>query len=311
MTYRIVVSNTGSATLDAVRLTDTVSPLLVGQGSQAPPAFGIPVIADLAPSGTHYDWSASGLTFQPGQAYTFTITGLMSAVCAATPVSATAQAAGNNLCVTTTGTPSVAGPVVSPPGASVAVAKSHLPLAPSPGSTVCYTLVVTNTGSATLTSLAVSDTLPGNVAFTGFQENSAGLAFSQAGAVLGWSGAVSLAPLGTVTIAASAYVGCIAGTVDNVGYARAASACVSVENKSATDTFTISGPAAALTVSTSQIPAGGVGIGGTVTYRIVVRNTGGATPDTLRVSDTLPAVLVNVTTVEPTGFAGPVVTGSR
>ncbi|MEK7767866.1 MAG: kelch repeat-containing protein, partial [bacterium] len=81
--YLIVVTNTGSAAITTVTVTDTV-PTSVPWGAistSAPAAFGAPSLADVPGSGTRFTWSASSLNLLPGGTFSFMIAGTAAANC--------------------------------------------------------------------------------------------------------------------------------------------------------------------------------------------------------------------------------------
>ncbi|MEK7766458.1 MAG: fibronectin type III domain-containing protein, partial [bacterium] len=97
VTYRIDVTNNGTATIVSVTVTDTISPVVTSATTQAPSAFAGPAVASVA-SGTRFVWSASSLAFTQGQTYSFTITGVIGTVGATTQVSNTAYASASSMC---------------------------------------------------------------------------------------------------------------------------------------------------------------------------------------------------------------------
>jgi uncharacterized repeat protein (TIGR01451 family) len=96
VTYRLIVTNAGTATITDLGVTDTVSPVLHPAGlplaADQPAPFVAPAVAQAA-GGTRYVWSGTGLAFAPGMSYTFTLTGTVGVVYAATAVSNTFFAA--------------------------------------------------------------------------------------------------------------------------------------------------------------------------------------------------------------------------
>ncbi|MEK7767339.1 MAG: hypothetical protein AAB368_14000, partial [bacterium] len=158
LTYRIVVTNTGAATLEALDVLDTVTPLLVVGGTDAPAAFGAPAIAQDA-SGTVYGWSAAGLGMLPGASFTFTITGVAGAVCVETSAGNTAFAEGRRNCAAASALSAPAGFTIAGPVLGFTVSKTQTPAAPGIGEAVAYRLVVTNTGSIAIQDLDVVDTV--------------------------------------------------------------------------------------------------------------------------------------------------------
>ncbi|MEK7764648.1 MAG: hypothetical protein AAB368_00285, partial [bacterium] len=172
---------------------------------------------------------------------------------------------------------------------AVAVEKRHAPAAPRPGEPVTYTLIVTNTsGSATLTSLTVADTLSGAVTFGG-QSDSGGLAFAQAGPLLSWTGTVTLAPLASVTVTIDGVAAaCFTGAVDDQAWAKGSNACGTAQGASAVDSFGLVALTPAVATTLAHAPAAPQP-GGPVTYTLIVTNTSpSATLTSLTVVDTLP-----------------------
>src|SRR5205814_226311 len=138
-------------------------------------------------------WSGANVGFTPGSVLTFTLNGTVGTVCGPVLVSNTAFANASSACSATamvtnetdfaltapllsvsvvkTQTPASgssvaiggAGCTLSPSAAGLTVAKNlATPAASStvsPGTAVTYTIVVTNSGAATLSSLTVVDTL--------------------------------------------------------------------------------------------------------------------------------------------------------
>ncbi|MEK7764649.1 MAG: hypothetical protein AAB368_00290, partial [bacterium] len=154
---------------------------------------------------------------------------------------------------------------------SVAVTKTHSPASPAPSNPVTYALIVTNTSAnQVLTSLTVADTLPSAVTFAS-QTNSGGLTFAQNGAVLSWTGAVSLAAGASVTVTVDGTNTCPSGSVVNQAWAVGSNGCISGEAASPDDTYA-SGSAVTLAVTQVRTPAP-PRPGETVTYAFFVTNT--------------------------------------
>ncbi|MEK7764885.1 MAG: hypothetical protein AAB368_01485, partial [bacterium] len=149
VTYRLVVTNAGSATLDALSVTDTVGPALEVASADGPGAFGAPVVTGGVAGGTRYVWSAAGLAITPGTSYTFTVTGSAGLTAAATTVTNTGAAVGTPACGPVAGSLSGAQSFTVAPGLGLAAALAVLagPVV-SVGQPFLVTLTVTNTGSA-------------------------------------------------------------------------------------------------------------------------------------------------------------------
>jgi uncharacterized repeat protein (TIGR01451 family) len=146
VTYRIVVANTGTATIDTVFVADTISPVVTLSASDEPAGFAAPTVTSVVGTGTRYDWSATGLTFLPGATYTFTITGTVGDVGVPTGVSNTALVTGSSACTSVSATDDAAGFVVS---ADVILAANFAIYGNtfSVGQDFIMTMTVTNTGT--------------------------------------------------------------------------------------------------------------------------------------------------------------------
>ncbi|MEK7767971.1 MAG: hypothetical protein AAB368_17200, partial [bacterium] len=317
VTYRIVVTNTGQATLSEVYMTDTVAAVIPysATGFAAPAGFNNPPTSTAVPEGNRYDWWRTGTPFLPGTSLTFTITGQVQAVCAQTTVSNTAfvTASAGSSCTGVTvssNAPSftVAGPVVS-----FTVSKTQVPAGGTltAGTSVTYRIVLRNTGTATIENIVMTDTVsPLLVNQTTAGPGSPVVLASAGGTLYVWgTGSAGLGPNMDVTLTITGQVGavCASATVMNQTQAIASAACPSTSQVvvSTPTLFTVAGPVLALTVSKTQTPAAPV-LGGPVTWRIVVTNTGGATLDTIAVRDTVPTPFTNVTTAQPPAFSSPV-----
>jgi len=302
VTYTILVTNAGSATIDSLAVDDTLPPQ-VTQVVLAP-AAGFTVTGPRnAPSGTLYGWAGGALNFYPGAALTFTINGVVGEMCTARDIVNTAyvaSTAGPSTTCMTTGRTSLTG---QPYTVGVSVVKNQiLPVTPtvSPGSPVQYQIVVTNTGAATLTDVIVTDTLQREL--QSVTSTSPGLTTSLPTGIPGggtrwmWSGTgLSFQPGQTLTITVNAVAGVVGSDrgVSNTAFVTAANACgltASAQSAPATG-FGIEAPNAAVAVETRQTPASGSAlyVGDRITYLIVVTNTGDVTLYALSVIDTVGA----------------------
>jgi len=161
VTYRLVVTNAGSATVMDVTMTDTVSPVITGVVADQPSGFIAPVVTQVT-GGTRYVWSATGISLANGQSLTFTLTGQVGVVCGATTVTNVALITAANMVGEYKNLFTDGGFLVSPAPLTFAAAKLQVPASGSNvnvGTPVAYRIVVTNTGAATITSLAVVDTV--------------------------------------------------------------------------------------------------------------------------------------------------------
>jgi len=315
VSYRIVATNTGTATLAALTVTDTVPTLLGGATGDQPAPFGPPLLISV-PGGTRFEWSAAGLSMPPGAALTFTVTGRIAAVCAATTVSDTAWAAAASACGATTGVSSAAACLVQPAVFGVTAVTTQAPAAPAAGTTVVYTVVVTNTGAATVDTLNVADTIAPVIMGVATQAP-AGFGppvvtpVASGGTRYGWSGAgLGFAPGASLTFTITGEVSevCAVTPVTHQAWIGAANGCGATAFLTGTQSFTATPAPLSLTASLIQLPGGSVSTGTLLTYLLTVVNTGQATVTALTVTDTLSPVLLGVTTVQPAVLGLPVIT---
>src|SRR5207245_2434833 len=107
-----------------------------------------------------YVWSASSpALLAPGASFTFTVTVVLGSVCVDTTVCNLAVVEANTPCVPTVQPTNQVCTSIAAPVPSVAVVKTQTPASPVAGDVVTYRLVVSNNGSATLTGIAVNDTV--------------------------------------------------------------------------------------------------------------------------------------------------------
>lgn len=310
--YRVVITNTGGATIDDLTVVGTIPPVVVSPAAHQPPGFGVPVPASVS-GGTRYAWSAAGLNMLPGTSLTFTVTGRVGAVCIETAVAATAYVIAGTPCGTTRAFTNHVSFTLPPPTLGLDVVKAQVPADPGAGAPVTYRIVVTNEGTATITDLLVVDTLP--PALVGLAtDEPAGIAAATVtaappfGTRIVWEqGGVSLGPgAGFTFTITGAVTGAICGSVraSSTAYFRAGAGCGVIEGVTGPVGFELDGPSIA--VVKGQVPATPA-MGAPVTYWIVVSNDGGITLDDIVVVDTVAPEIAAVTTGQPAGFGPPAV----
>lgn len=310
--YEIHFTNTGTAALDTVTIVDTVPAEIVGLATRQPVLLGAPVVVTVA-GGTRHVWSASGVTLQPGATISVTVTGRVGLVCVPTLVSNTAYAVGSSGCGSADAFAAPPGTLVQPPVTGLAASLTQSPAIPVAGGPVTYRIVVRNTGTATVATLTVTDTVPLGVLITG-SDQPGGFALATTGVPGGtrfeWTGgALSLIPgrTFTFTLTGVAPDSCVSASVFHAGRVTGASACLPAEALTNAAGFTLTGVTLATGVTLRSVPAEPAP-GAPVTYRILVVNSGTATITDLLVSDTIPALVGALVTVQPAGFGAPVIT---
>ncbi|MEK7766201.1 MAG: hypothetical protein AAB368_08185, partial [bacterium] len=138
------------------------------------------------------------------------------------------------------------------------------------------------------------------------ETNTGGLAHTVAGAAHVWTGALTLLPGDSVTVTIAAQATCAGTTAQHYAAAYGIHACgIALDNNAkAGDAVTVAGPAIAVTAAKSPASLR-LTPGQPFTFAITVRNTGGATLETLTVVDTVQSPLVATGTAQPAGFAAP------
>ncbi len=281
VSYRVVVTNTGAGTLTDVMVVDTMSPLVVGASQSFPAGFSPAAVTSVA-GGTQYVWSGTGLTFLPGMTLTLTLTGSLGLVCGATSVSSTAYVVVASACAQANAIATTGVVTVLPAVTGLQVVKLQTPASPPTGSPVTYRIVVANTGTATITSLTVSDTVsPVVTGVTTDQPAGIGAPVMTGGASatrIHWSGS------GLTFVPGMIWSFTIAGTVGAVGVPTAVSNTafiVGISDCSATTMQTIpiaftvtSAGSSAVLVSSLLVPPSAF-VGQWFTVGLSVTNTGG------------------------------------
>lgn len=317
VTYQLVVTNTGSATLVNATIVDTIPGFIVNQSADQPVEMGVPLVSQVA-GGTRYVWSASGFTLSPTGSFTFTVSGNIGVVCVPTAISVTAFADASASCG---GAQIVSNPVGSEAGpatGSITVAAVQSPPGPGTGQPVTWQIVVTNAGSATLTSLTVMDTIAAAAATGPVASQPPGwaapamLSAGAGGTLFVWSRTgFSFSPDTSLTFTVTGVVGLVCSETDvsTTAFASAGGACVGTTDAPANNTwFAVESPAAGLVIS--QAASGGGGAGAPVTWQIVVTNVGAATMANLTLTDSVSPLLMNQAPSQPAEMGPPTVTGA-
>ncbi|MEK7476697.1 MAG: hypothetical protein AAB152_13835 [Candidatus Coatesbacteria bacterium] len=307
--YQIVVTNTGSATLASVTVTDTVAPVVTAVTPTTPAGFAAPVVMQGA-SGTIYSWESTGPVYWAGP-LTFQLDGTVGDVCVSTAVSNTGYAYVVDDCGTGEQWSNVAGAVVAPPAGAVTIVQSPVG-SPVVGGPVTYQFQVTNTGTIPLSRVIVVDTVAPEV--TGVvQSTPPGFAVlpvvqGASGTIYSWESTGPFAPSDSQTFTLAGTVGdvCASTAVSNTGYAYFEAPCAAGETASGVEGFAIVGPLFQIGVTNTQ--TAWTGVGAPVSYQIVITNTGAVNVDDLIIVDTVSPEVVGVTTTRPLGWAAPVVT---
>ncbi len=176
--------------------------------------------------------------------------------------------------------------------ADLAVTKTDSPDPVSPGGTLTYTIVVTNKGPKTATSVAMDDTVPSGTTFSSISVPSAWSCTTPAvggtGKVHCTTGSMSNGQSATITLVAKVNSTVAAGTVlSNTAHVSAATSDSKTGNNAATAKTTVQ-TAADLSITKTANPSPAIA-GTPLTYTIEVHNLGPGTATTVKMTDTIPS----------------------
>jgi uncharacterized repeat protein (TIGR01451 family) len=300
VTYTIVASNSGPSDAAGATVTDTFPASLtctwtcVGAGGGTCTAAGSGNIGDTVnlPAGGSVTYTAS-CTISPAATGTLSNTATVAA-----PGGVTDPNPGNNS-ATDTNTLGAQ--------ADLAITKTDGVTTVTAGGSVTYTIVASNAGPSDATGATVADTFPASLTCTWTCVGAGGGTCTAAGS--GNIGdTVNLPAGGSVTYTASCTISSSAtGTLSNTATVTAPGGVTDPNpgNNSATDTDTVN-PSAAATVSGTKSVSGAFTPGSTVTYTVVLNNSGpgtqGDNPGN-EFTDVLPAGLTLVDATATSGTA--------
>ena len=271
VSYSLDVSNGGPSTATSVSVSDTL------------------------PAGVSFV-SASGTGWTCGQAagvVTCTRASLTTGAAPTITINVTAPAAAGSLVNTATVSAGTTDPDLTNNTdqitttvtalADLAITKTG-PATATAGSTIAYSLSVSNLGPSTAASVSVTDTLPAGVSFV--SASGTGWTCGEAVGIVTCTrpsiGAGSTAP--TITVDVTAPAG--PGSLVNTATVSAATSDPDLTNN--TDQITTTNTALADLSITKTGPAS-VGAAGAIGYQLAVRNAGPSTATSVSVTDALPA----------------------
>lgn len=299
VTYTLLITNNGPDAANGATYTDTVPATVSGIAATCGSPSGGAACANPGISGQTV--SGAVPTLPNGGSVTITITGtaannaVVDNTATVSPPTGTTDPTGTNNSSTATGT-------VGAPTADIGIQKSVA----FSGTTVTYTLVITNFGPSAANGASYTDTVPNTVsgiAATCGSETGSALCGSQpgvAGQVV--SGTVGTLPSGgtaTITITGTAAHNAV---VDNTASVQppAGTNDTNNGNNSSTATGTVPPPSADVSVVKNVAISGN-----TVTYTLLISNAGPDAADGETYSDTVPATVMGVTPTcgSPTGGA--------
>jgi len=297
VTYTIVASNAGPSNATGATVADTFPASLtctwtcVGAGGGTCTAAGSGNINDTVnlPSG-------GSVTYTASCAISAAATGTLSNTATVTaPAGVTDPTPGNN---------SATDSDTLGATADLAITKTDGVTTATAGGSVTYTIVASNAGPSAATGATVTDTFPASLTCTWTCVGAGGGTCTAAGSG-NIGGTVNLPSGGSVTYTASCTVSAAAtGTISNTATVTAPAGVSDPTpgNNSATDSDTIPAAAGASVSGTKTAPSGPYSVGSTITYTIVLSNTGsGAQADNPgnEFTDVLPSTLALVSASSP------------
>ena len=292
LTYMIVVSNAGPASVSGATVTDTFP----GSIASATWSCVAPVGASCTASGSGS--IADSVTIPAGSSVTYTVNAsvspsasgpLTNTASVSAPAGAVDPDPGNNSATDTDaqGTSS----------ADLSITKTDAVASYAPGGSLTYAIVVSNAGPASVSGATVTDTFPGSIASATWS------CVAPVGASCTASGSGSIAdsvtiPAGnsvTYTVNASV-LSSASGPLTNTASVAAPAGAVDPDpvNNSATDTDAQGTSSADLSITKTDAVAS-YAPGGSLTYAIVVSNAGPASVSGATVTDTFPGSIASAT----------------
>jgi uncharacterized repeat protein (TIGR01451 family) len=302
ITYTIVVSNAGPSDAPGTSVADTFPSDLTGVSFTSVAAGGATGNTAGPSNGNISDTvslpSGASVTYTVSATVKSSATGSLSNTAT---VTAAAAVTDNN-----TGNNSATDADTLTPQADLQITKTDGSATATPGTSLTYTIVVTNAGPSDAPGTTVADTFPATLTGVSYTSLAAGGATGNtAGPASGnINDTLSLPSGATVTYTVHATVQASAtGSLSNTATVTAGSGVTDTVpgNNSATDTDTLTASAdVSVTKTDSPDP---VVVNNNITYTITVTNNGPSDAQSLSLSDAVPAntTLVSVTT--PSGWS--------
>jgi uncharacterized repeat protein (TIGR01451 family) len=278
-TYTITVTNNGPTTVRSLTLIDSIPAGLLGA------TFG-------SPSSGSYDRNSglwNGITLKTGKSLTINLTGTVSASATGSLTNSVTITAPSNVDDPNLSNNTASDVDTLTPQVDLSVSQSDGKTSIVPGNSNTYTITVTNNGPSTINNFTLNDAVPAgllNPVFTpssGLYNNASGL----------WDGLI-LASGNSVTLTLTGMVSPTAtGSITNAISISAPSGVseTNSSNNSATDTNTLT-PQVDLSVTQTDNKTS-VTPGTSNTYTITVTNNGPSTISSFKLTDSVPAGLLN------------------
>jgi uncharacterized repeat protein (TIGR01451 family) len=310
VTYTIVVTNSGPSAVTGASVSDTFPLALTGVTFTSVAAGGA-TGNTAAGSGNISDT----LNMPSGSSVTYTVNATIASSATGSLSNTATVTAPGNVVDPVPGNNSATDTDTLTPTADLSITKTDGVTSKVPGTSVTYTIVVTNNGPSDAGGATVSDTFPAELTGVTFTSVAAGGATGNTAAGSGnISDTLTLMPAGSsVTYTVNATIQATAtGSLSNTATVTAPGGVTDPTpgNNSATDTDTLTGEADLSISKTDGVSS--VVPGNPVTYTIVVTNNGPSAVSGASVADTFPSSLTGVTftSVAAGGATGNTAAGS-
>ncbi|MGG5258682.1 CARDB domain-containing protein [Phycicoccus avicenniae] len=283
VSFTVTVRNEGPSTAQGVTVSDALNGAITG--ATATSATGTCTV------GTDNVVGCSLGALAPNATATVTITGTLAPGFTGTLANTASTSTTTTEPDTSDNSATVSG--VAAPSADVSIAKSMSPTAPIPGSAISYSLVVTNDGPSSASSVVVADRLSSAIsAVTATVDNGTSCTLGAGDQLTCPVG--TLAPGATVTVSVTGTLAAdFTGTLSNTATVSSPTPDPDPADNTSTVTGT-SAPSADLVTTKSLSPTAPVP-GQPVTYTVQVRNAGPSTAVGVTLSDQLGASLTGAT----------------
>src|SRR5581483_3324717 len=297
LTYTITVNNNGPSNAASVAWTDALpaGTTFVSLNQTSGPAFNC--------SGTT-TISCSVATLANGASATFSLVVAVSP--GATGVLSNTATVTSPTPDTNNGNNSSTAPTTVNVSSDVSITKNGAPASIAAGNNITWTIVVSNTGPSTATTVTMTDVLPANTAFVSLGQSGAAFncttpAAGAAGTVTCTAATLATGASTTFTLVASTAVTTPPGTISNTATVSSASADPNNGNNSATSSTTVGQVDLSLT---KTVPAGPFSAGGTVTFTLTATNNSAFDASNVVVTDNLPSPMTMTGSTPPGACTG-------
>jgi uncharacterized repeat protein (TIGR01451 family) len=307
ITYSQSVKNVGPSTATGVTLTET-TPTGTTFNSITPASGWSCTTPASGGTGTI---SCTDASFASGTANFSVVLNVPTGTAAGTAINNTATVTSSTSDPNLTNNAATATDVVATSTeADLVTTNSASPTSVAPGSNVTYTQSVTNSGPAAATTVSLAESLPANT--TAFSLSSSS----------GWTCTLATLTCTTSSFAANTTANftfvvtvnaaTASGTsIPQTDQATASNIVPNLTTNSSTAIVTVANASSAnVTIAKSATPNGSVPSGNTLTYTLLITNTGPSSATDVDVTDPLPSNVIGLSAVASPGICAPITGGT-